>query len=99
MPLSAQNVQAAEGDDLLFLFFAFGPDLMQQRGLPLWRHLLVGIQGVLEQEIGVAAEENVSPAARHVRREGDGAFAAGLGAGLGFLLVVFRVQGVMLAYS
>src|SRR2546429_1657152 len=96
MPLGAQNVQAAEADDLLFLFLAFGPDLMQQRGLPLWRHLRVGIQGLLEQEIGVAAEQDVSPAARHVRRDGDGAFAAGLGDDLGFLLVMLGVQDVVL---
>ena len=69
---------------------------MQQRGLPLGRHLRVGIQGLLEQEIGVAAEQDVSPAARHVRRDGDGAFAAGLGDDLGFLLVMLGVQDVVL---
>ena len=41
---------------------------------------------------GVAAEQNVGAAARHVGGDGDGALAAGLRDDLGFLRVVLRVE-------
>ena len=63
--------------------------------------LEIGIETTLEQHvvgkhIGIAAEQDVGTAARHVRGNGDGADAAGLRDDMGLALMVFRVQGLML---
>ena len=50
-------------------------------------------------ELGVAAEQNIGAAARHVRGDRDRAFPAGLGDELGFLGVVFRVQHDVLVHA
>ena len=44
---------------------------------------------------GVAAEEDVCAATRHVGGDGDGSFAPGLGDDLGFAFVVLGVQDVV----
>ena len=49
----------------------------------------------LRFEVRVAAQDDVGTAARHVRRDGDGAFAAGLRDDLSFAHVLLRVQHVM----
>ena len=68
-------------------------------GLHAW--LEIGIEAALEQHVvgehfGVAAEQDVGTAARHVRGDGDGADTAGLGDDMGLALVVFRVERLML---
>ena len=58
--------------------------------------VLSGADFVLGQELGVAAEQDVGSAAGHVGGDRDGALASGLGDDLGFALVLFGVQDVVL---
>ena len=53
-------------------------------------------KALLGKIFGVAAEQNIGTAARHVGRDGDGAKAARLGDDLRLALVVLCVQDVML---
>ena len=53
-------------------------------------HLLLG------HELGIAAEQNVGAAARHIGGDRDHALASGLGNDLSFALMEFRVQHNML---
>ena len=53
---------------------------------------LVGERLLARHELGVAAEQDVGAAARHVGGDRDRALAAGLRDDLGFLRVVLRVQ-------
>jgi hypothetical protein len=89
VPLGAQDVQAAHLGHAaaLLLHLLLGLDVRDQ-GLPLvLGH--VEARGVLVLEagpghgLGVAAQDDVSPAARHVGRDGDRADAARLGHDLG----------------
>src|SRR5271155_117773 len=119
----AQNVQAADGGDLVVLFISlrfvaaecFGPLVSrdgvfiavvvenrnravflrtlnlalshaQLLGDSFLHHLLLG------HEFGIATEQNVGTAARHVGSDGDHALAAGLGHKFSFALVEFGVQ-------
>ena len=59
--------------------------------------LEIGVEAALEQHIvgkhiGIAAEQDVGAAARHVRGDGDGADASGLRDDMSLALMVFRVQ-------
>ena len=47
---------------------------------------------LLGHEFGIAAEQNVGSAARHVGGNRDGGFASGLGYDFGFALVLLSVQ-------
>ena len=53
---------------------------------------LIGQRLLTSHELGVAAEQDVGAAARHVGGDGDRALAAGLSDDLGFLRVVLRVE-------
>ena len=79
------------GQDLLVVGLGkaggLGDQLVGQAGLP---------QVVLGQKLRVAAQHNVGATAGHVGGHGDGAELAGLGHDLGFLLVVFGVEDVVL---
>ena len=82
-------------DDLLLVLFAVGLDLFEDLQLACIRQVLFPIEDLFEQEVGIAAEENVGAAARHVRGDGDGALAAGLGDDFGFFLMLLGVEHVV----
>ncbi len=102
VPLGAEDVQAAHlghvaalGLHLLALL-----DLVDQ-GVPfLRRH--VEPRGILllklgpGHRLGIAAEDDVGAAAGHVRGDGHGALAAGLGDDLGLALVMLGVEHLVL---
>ena len=78
-------------EDLLVVGVAVGRGLADQ----LLGHLHAAHFGA-RHEFGVAAQQDVRAAAGHVRRDRDGALAARLRDDLGFLLVVFRVEHLVL---
>ncbi len=99
--LGAEDVQAAGGQDLLLLGVALGLEPREGLvvgGLLLGRQLVPGLAGVLgidlgaRHELGVAAEDDVGPAAGHVGRDGDRALAPRLRDDEGLLLVLLGVQ-------
>ncbi len=98
VPLGADDVQAAQRADLLplelHLFALF--DLLDQRRPFLLGHVEARGVLVLQQGpghgLGIAAEDDVGAAAGHVRGDGHGLHAAGLGHDLGLALVVLGVE-------
>ncbi len=60
---------------------------------------LLGEALLPRHELGIAAKQDVRPAAGHVRGDGDGALSAGLCDDLGFLRVVLRVEHDVLVES
>src|SRR5581483_3054725 len=93
--LGAEDVEAAQRNHFLLVLLAVGFDLFVDLELLVLGQVLVLIEDALEQEIGVAAQQNVRPAAGHVGGDRDGALTAGLCDDFGFLLVVFGVQDVV----
>ncbi len=102
MPLGAQHVQTAGGDDLLGLRLGLGLDLADRwlpGGLVLVRRrdriqaLLLEPQ--VGEELDVAAEHDVGTTAGHVGRDGDSATPAGLGDDVRLGLVVLRIEHVV----
>ena len=89
-------MQAARGDDLGALLFDLRSDLLLDLlefagGQHLGR--LAGLlEPVVQQKIGIAAEQNVGAAAGHVGGNRHRAFAPGLRDDMGFALVVLGVQ-------
>ena len=65
-------------------------ELLLALGQPLGN--LIGQRPLAGHEFGVAAEENIRPAAGHVRRNRDRGLAPGLRDDLGLLRVILRVQ-------
>jgi hypothetical protein len=95
MALGPENVEPAGRDDLLFVFFAVGPNFFEDLELACIRQILFPVQNLFEHEVGIAAQDNVSAAARHIRGDGDGALASGLGDDLGFSLMLLGVEDVV----
>src|SRR5690606_25383053 len=95
--LGAEHVEAAELADLLALGGGLGGVAILQR-LELGLALLavevdvLGPQVPLGQDLGVAAEDDVHPAAGHVGGHGDRLEAAGLGDDLGLPGVLLGVE-------
>ena len=87
--------ESAGRDDFLLVLLAVAPDFFEDFQLARFRQVLFPIEDLLEHEVGIAAQENVGAAARHVRGDGDGAFASGLGDDLGFALVLLGVEDVV----
>ncbi len=90
MPLGAEHVKPAGGDDLLLELRDLGAHL-GFLGLALLARLH-GAECVADAHIGVAAELDVGAAAGHVGRDGDGARGAGLRDDEGLLLVEARIE-------
>ena len=98
VPLAAQHVQAAHGGHFaalgLHLLALF--DLVDQGVHFLGRH--VQFRGIFRLELGpghglgIAAEDDVGAAAGHVRGDGHGPFAPGLGDDFGLALVMLGIQ-------
>ena len=96
MALSSKNVEAACCDDLLLILLAVGSNLFEDLQLARIRQIFFPIQNLLEHEIRTAAQENVGATARHIRGDGHSALASSLGDNLGFALMLFRVEDVVL---
>ncbi len=101
VPLGAEDVQTARGQHLHLLRVALGLELLEGLlvgGLLLGRQLVPGLAGVLRidlgarHELGVAAEDDVGPAAGHVGRDGDRALAPRLRDDERLALVLLGVQ-------
>ncbi len=90
VPLGAEDEEAAELEHLLPLLFALLLEPRVQLGEFLG--LLVGIEVGLGHHLGVAAEDDVGAAARHVGRDRDRVLATGLGDDEGLALVVLGVE-------
>src|SRR3712207_4720069 len=93
--LGAEDVQTSEAHDLLVLLLDEGLDvghrlfeLLRRRLLRVVRVDLLTLQVFARKELGVAAEEDVRAAARHVGRDGYRALAARLRDYLCLALVV-----------
>jgi hypothetical protein len=99
VPLGAEHIQPAEGDDLFVLLGHRAPGLLDRlgpRGLEVLRRVdrrqSALVQLEVGEELGVPAEHDVGTAARHVRRDGHGALAPCLGHDRCLTLVVLGVQ-------
>ena len=82
------------GNDFLLVLFAIGLDLVVNFLFALVRQVLVLVQDAFEQEVGVAAQENVGAAARHVGGDGDRAPLAGAGDDLRLVAVTQRTDEI-----
>ena len=66
------------------------------RELAFVRQVLFPVEHLFEHEVGIAAEQNVGAAAGHVRGDGHGALASGLGDDFRFAFVLLGVEHVVL---
>ncbi|MCG3775497.1 MAG: hypothetical protein JW395_2337 [Nitrospira sp.] len=96
MAFGPKNVESACRKNFLLVLLAIGPNLFEDLQLVRFRQVFFPVQDLLEHEVGIAAQENVGAAARHVRRDGDGALVASLGDDLSFPLVLLRIEDVVL---
>src|SRR4029079_14573018 len=99
--LGAEDVQAAGLQPLFLLGVTLGleagvgllvGDLLLGRQLVPWLAGVLGVDLGAGHELGVAAQDDVGPAAGHVGRDGDRALAAGLRDDERLLLVLLGVQ-------
>ena len=93
VPFGAQDKQTADGLNFFLFFGALGLEFFQHR-----RIIRIGIIAAARpasQKLGIAAEQNIRPAAGHVRRYRHCPLAPGLRDDLGFALVIFRIQNVV----
>ena len=101
VPFGAHDLQAAHvaDDRALFLHFVVGRDFGDERVPLLLRHVEPRRVGVLElrpgERVGVAAENDVGAAARHVGGDRDGAESPRLRDDLGLTLVLLGVEHLM----
>ena len=102
MPLGADHVQAAEPphDDSfglhLFAFFDLADQGVPFGGGHIEPRLVLGLQDGPRHRFGIAAQNNVGTAARHVGGDGDGPEAARLSDDLRFALVLLGVEHLVL---
>ena len=90
MAFGAEDVQAAEADDLLVIALPLFADLL----LDLFALGRIGdvLRLLIGQELRVAAEKDVRAAAGHVRGDGDSGLVARLGHDFRLALVMFGIE-------
>ena len=95
MPLRTDNMEATQRDDLFLIVLALRLDLFEDRFPAILREGLITIENLLEQEVRIAAEENVGAATRHVGRDRHGALLTGLRDDFRFLLMIFGIEHIV----
>ncbi|OPY65435.1 MAG: hypothetical protein A4E57_03202 [Syntrophorhabdaceae bacterium PtaU1.Bin034] len=90
MPLGPEDMQAAHGDYLLLLLFAYLPGLFKGLGIRL--PVLLPLRHHLREKSWIASEEDIGPPSCHIGRDRDSLVSACLGHYFGFPFMDFRIQ-------